>query len=56
MLSFANLENDSDEDKGPVIKDRDSVEFLLKKDNSVQKIENQAELNLRSSADMTSRQ
>lgn len=36
MLSFADLPpNDSDEDKGPVVKDRESNDFILNKDTSV---------------------
>lgn len=39
MLSFADLQNDSDDDKGPVMNNdlvSDTQEFLLKQDASVQ--------------------
>ena len=37
MLSFADLQHESDDDKGPIVKDEpDTAEFILNKDNSVQ--------------------
>ena len=50
VLSFARLGGETDdEDAGPVVKDQDSVEFLLQKDNSVQKLEVIDDLNARAS-------
>lgn len=53
LLSFANLQDESDEDKGPIVKESDSVEFLLQKDASVQKIKMEDHLAVRSSRGTT---
>lgn len=49
ILSFAELQNDSDDDKGPVVKEPDSNIFILNKDASVQQIHQAQHVTVRSS-------